>query len=71
MIPDDSSPSRSLQNSNFTSSPSGSKVLVPSRYTVAEEASPVRETSMTASGISLYSSTLNVHETGTLIPSEA
>ncbi len=71
VTPDASRPSRSLQNSNFTSSPSGSKVLVPSRCTVAEEASPVRETSMTASGISLYSSTLNVHETGTLTPSEA
>ena len=53
VTPEASSPSRSLQNSNLTPSPSGSKVAVPSRCTVADDVVPVRVTSNCASGISL------------------
>ena len=69
--PEYSRPSLSLQNSNLTSSPSGSKVMEPSNITVSDDLLPDLVTTMFAVGSSLNSSTSNIQETVGLMESDA
>ena len=68
--PEVSIPSKSLQNSNRTSSPSGSVTIEPSNKMRLSEASPARITSNSGTGISLNNFTSKLQVTSGLFPSE-
>ena len=70
VTPEVSNPSKSLQNSKRTSSPSGSVTIEPSNKMRLSEVSPARNTSNSGSGISLNNFTSKLQVTSGLFPSE-